>query len=104
MALLWFDIIATLIYAASMVCLLHEFRASTPEARHERQRRLIVRICTIYDVKSEQKRIRELAHKYVLETQTAAKNGGQIRKIFSPSVVFWGNNGKMTDAYLLLKS
>ena len=68
------------------------------------RRRLIVRICTIYDVKSEQKRIRELAHKYVLETQTAAKNGGQIRKIFSPSVVFWGNNGKMTDAYLLLKS
>ena len=37
MNLLWFDIIATLIYAASMVCLLHEFRASTPEARHERQ-------------------------------------------------------------------
>ena len=37
MTLLWFDIIATLIYAASMVCLLHEFRALTPEARHERQ-------------------------------------------------------------------
>ena len=37
MTMLWFDIIATLIYAASMVCLLHEFRASTPEARHERQ-------------------------------------------------------------------
>ena len=34
MTLLWFD---TLIYAASMVCLLHEFRALTPEARHERQ-------------------------------------------------------------------
>ena len=37
MNLLWFDIVATLIYAASMVCLLHEFRALTPEARHERQ-------------------------------------------------------------------
>ena len=37
MTMLWFDIIATLIYAASMVCLLHEFRASTPEARRERQ-------------------------------------------------------------------
>ena len=37
MTLLWFDIIATLIYAASLVCLLHEFRASTPEARRERQ-------------------------------------------------------------------
>lgn len=37
MTLLWFDIVATLIYAAGMVCLLHEFRASTPEARHERQ-------------------------------------------------------------------
>ena len=37
MTLIWFDIIATLIYAASMVCLLHEFRALTPEARHERQ-------------------------------------------------------------------
>ena len=37
MTLLWFDIIATLIYAASMICLLHEFWALTPEARHERQ-------------------------------------------------------------------
>lgn len=37
MDLLWFDIVATLIYAASMVCLLHEFRVLTPEARHERQ-------------------------------------------------------------------
>ena len=35
MTLLWFDIIATLIYAASMVCLLHEFRALTPEARRD---------------------------------------------------------------------
>ena len=37
MDLLWFDIVATLIYAASMVCLLHEFRALTPETRRERQ-------------------------------------------------------------------
>lgn len=37
MTLLSFDIIATLIYAASMAYLLRELRASTPEARHERQ-------------------------------------------------------------------
>ena len=37
MTLLWFDIIATLIYAASMVCLLHEIRPITPEARNDRQ-------------------------------------------------------------------
>lgn len=37
MTLLSFDIIATLIYTASMAYLLHELRALKPEARHERQ-------------------------------------------------------------------
>ena len=37
MTLLSFDIIATLIYAASTAYLLHELRALKPEARHERQ-------------------------------------------------------------------
>ena len=37
MTMLPFDIIATLIYAASMAYLLHELRALKPEARHERQ-------------------------------------------------------------------
>ena len=37
MKLLSFDIIATLIYTASMTYLLHELRALKPEARHERQ-------------------------------------------------------------------
>lgn len=37
MTLISFDIIAALIYAASMAYLLHELRALKPEARHERQ-------------------------------------------------------------------
>lgn len=66
MTLLWFDIIATLIYAASMVCLLHEFRALTPEARHERQTvPMLLAVTALYVVVGRMRHINgQLPEKY----------------------------------------
>ena len=84
MNLLWFDIVATLIYAASMVCLLHEFRALTPEARHERQTvPMLLAVTVLYVVRQ----CSEAVDRMEYDNYRVAM--GMITEIFDTETVKW---------------